>query len=528
MMTRWKSKLRIRMMLSFTGVSVAGVLLLETLFVSVVFFVVVFSPRFDTTELGNAERIAHAYAQLASNQVGTGSSLDPEITFASNTPATLTPTEGDMNNPDVTNRVPYIASPYSDSQPVAFALLISPDGSVLASSDSREYPIHVPAVTFLSSRYSLVAHALKGEGEKLIVGTATGRIGLACVPVFNQRRQVIGAVYVQLPPEVSTSSFFTNFAGGFLLTALIIMFITIPIGAVFSLITTRGIICRMQRLIDATAQIASGHYEQRVQAMSENDEGMLDLFERQFNLLAEQLMESIEQRHVLTEQNARLAERARIFRDLHDGVKQQAFALTMQVSTARTLMETQPEAARIHLQHSEALAYQVQQELTALIQSSRPSVLSEKGLATALREYVTTWSRQQQIPVQQHVDACTLPPLMEEALLRITQEALSNIARHSHASAVTLDLSCKQDPVTLKLEDNGCGFDPDDQALAMKNGVGLQSMHKRIEAFHGTLRIESRYGEGTRIVAYCPYPNGKESHGEAPFTAPLLPGKEVI
>src|ERR1700685_1072594 len=105
MMTRWKSKLRIRMMLSFTGVSVAAVLLLETLFVSIVFFVVVFSPRFDTTELGNAERIAHAYAQLASNQVGTGSSLDPEMTFAPNTPATLTPTEGDMNNPDVTNSV---------------------------------------------------------------------------------------------------------------------------------------------------------------------------------------------------------------------------------------------------------------------------------------------------------------------------------------------------------------------------------------------------------------------------------------
>jgi NarL family two-component system sensor histidine kinase LiaS len=281
----------------------------------------------------------------------------------------------------------------------------------------------------------------------------------------------------------------------------------------------------MQRLVDATTQLASGYYKQRVQATSEDELGLL---ERQFNLLAEQLVESLEQQHVLTEQNTRLAERARIFRDLHDGVKQQAFALTMQISTARTLIDTQPEAARTHLQNSEALAYQVQQELTALIHSSRPSVLSEKGLATALQEYVTTWSRQQQIPVQQHVDACTLPPLMEEALLRITQEALSNIARHSHASAVTLDLSCQQDSVTLTLEDNGCGFDPDDPALALKNGVGLQSMRERIEVFGGTLRIESRYGEGTRIVAYCPSPNCKESHGEAQFMVPLLPNKEVI
>ncbi len=380
MMTRWKTKLRIRMMLSFTGVSVAAVLLLEILCVSVAFFIVVFLP--------------------------------------------------------------------------------------------------------------------------------------------------VGGVYVQLPPEVSIGALFIKFVGGFLPVALIILFITIPLGAVFSFITTCGLLGRMQRLVDATTQIASGQYEQRLQVTSENEVGMLEMFERYFNLMAEQLMESIEQRHVLTEQNAHLAERARIFRDLHDGVKQQAFALTMQISTAIMLMDTQPEAARTHLKNSEALAYQVQQELTTLIQSSHPSVLSEKGLAVALQEYVTTWSRQQQIPVQQHVDACTLPPLIEEALLRITQEALSNIARHSHASTVTLDLSCKQDPVTLTLEDNGCGFDPDD--TAMKNGVGLQSMRERIEALHGTLRIESRYGKGTRIVASCPYPNYKESHEEAQFTVPLLPDKEVI
>ena len=319
---------------------------------------------------------------------------------------------------------------------------------------------------------------------------------------------VVFFVVVSSPRPVPTSSFFTNVAGGFLLPALLLLLIAIPLGAGFSLIATRGRLNRMQRLVDATTHFVAGHYQQRVQVTSEDEFGLL---ERQFNLMGEQLVESIQQRQVLTEQNARLAERTRILRDLHDGVKQQAFALTMQISTARTLMETQPEAAHTHLQHSEALAYQVQQELTALIQSSRPSVLSEKGLATALQEYVTTWSRQQQISVQQHVDACAFPLLMEEPLLRITQEALSNVARHSHASAVTLDLSWKQDLVVLMLEDNGCGFDPNDPTLAMKNGFGLPSMHERIEAFGGTLSIKSRDGEGTRIVVSCPYPNHKES-----------------
>ena len=319
------------------------------------------------------------------------------------------------------------------------------------------------------------------------------------------------------------NAFFTSFAGGFLLVALIILLITIPVGAGFSLIASHRLLGRMQHLVDATTQFVAGHYSQRVPVASADELGLL---EQQFNLMGEQLVESIEQRQMLTEQNARLAERARIFRDLHDGVKQQAFALTMQISTARTLLDTQPEAARIHLQNSEALAHQVQQELTLLIQSSRSSILSEKGLAAALQEYGTMWSRQQQIPVQQHIDACTLPPLIEEALLRITQEALSNVARHSHASAVTLDLFCKQDAVTLTIEDNGAGFDPDDPA--MKNGVGLQSMHERIEALHGTLHIQSRCGEGTRIITSCPYPNGKESSGEAHVTIPLFTDIEVM
>jgi len=520
-MTRWKSKVRIGMMFSYTGISVAAVLLLETLCLSLVFFVVVFSPRLDATALGNAARIAHAYAQLASKQVGTGSALNPEITFAPNTPATLTPTHGDTSNPDMTNSVPYIVSPYPGSQQVAFALLIAPDGSVLASSNPGAYPLHVPTTTFLSARAGLVAQTLKGEEEQQITVTATGRSGLASVPIFNQGRQVIGAMYVQLPPEISTSSFFTNFAGGFLLAALIVLLITIPLGAVLSLIITRGQLNRMQRLVDATTQFVAGNYTQRVQVTGADEFGVL---EQQFNLMGEQLVESIQQRHMLTEQNARLAERARIFRDLHDGVKQQAFALTMQISTALTLLDTQPEAARAHLHDSETLAYQVQQELTALIQSARPSVLSEKGLATALQEYVTAWSRQHHMRVQHHIDACTLPPLMEEALLRITQEALSNIARHSRASAVTLDLSWQQHLVTLLLQDNGCGFDPDDPVLVLRNGVGLQSMRERIEALHGTLQLESKPGQGTRIVVSCPYPHEQERHGEAP----LLTGKEEI
>jgi signal transduction histidine kinase len=339
-----------------------------------------------------------------------------------------------------------------------------------------------------------------------------------------------GVMFFIVHPSSQTAStlFYTHLATSFLPIALFVLLITVPVAMLCSLIATRGLINRMQRLVDATAGIVAGHYERRLTVPLQQKVGMLELFEQQFNVIAEQLMRSIQQRQLLSEQNARFAERAHIFRDLHDGVKQQVFALTMQISTARALIDAQPELARAHLDNSTALAYEMQQELTALIHSSRPSALDEKGLTTALQEYVTVWSRQQQIPVQQHIESFASTPLLEEALLRIMQEGLSNIARHSQATFVRLEISYsrKEQEVRLLLEDNGCGFDSTASALSSKGGIGLQSMRERIEALHGTFSIESSPGTGTRIVALCPYQDSLSDHIQ-PSTAHLS-NKEVV
>lgn len=501
MRTRRRSKLRTRITLSYMVVSVAAVLSIETLLASVVFFVIVFSPALDSKEVTNAERIARAYAQMVITRTGAGASLNSHITFDPGKPSPLTYTGTNDSNPPVTNSIPYIASSYSGPQPAPFALIIAPDGSVFASSYPSLYPAHISVTRLSSLHYPLIARALKGEEGESMTGTAIGRVGTVTVPIFNSNRHIIGAVYVQLPPVVSSTSYFSSFAQGFLLTGLITLLITTPTGALFGLITTRGLVHRVQQLVEATTQFASGHFEQRVTVKSNDEAGQL---EQQFNLMAEQLVESIEQRQTLTEQNARLAERARISRDLHDSIKQQMFALTMQVSTALTLVDTQPEAVRSHLIESEKLSHQVQQELTTLIQSLRPSALTEKGLAVVLRDYVTNWSRQQQMPVQLHIDACVLPPIMEEALLRIAQEALSNIARHSHASSIKMHLSCEDNEVIFSIEDNGCGFDVENSKQLVGNGVGLQSMRERVEALQGTLCIESQRGQGTWVKVSIP------------------------
>jgi signal transduction histidine kinase len=91
--------------------------------------------------------------------------------------------------------------------------------------------------------------------------------------------------------------------------------------------------------------------------------------------------------------------------------------------------------------------------------------------------------------------------LIEDALWRVTQEALSNIARHSQASSMYLDLEWTEQQIKLYLSDNGQGFE---MAEHESKGFGLRSIRERIEQVGGTISIQSARGVGTRIVAYCP------------------------
>jgi NarL family two-component system sensor histidine kinase LiaS len=102
----------------------------------------------------------------------------------------------------------------------------------------------------------------------------------------------------------------------------------------------------------------------------------------------------------------------------------------------------------------------------------------------------------------------SVPSEMQLALFRVAQEALSNIARHSHASAVQIRLEMDEQQVCLSIADNGQGFDPQRPV----NGYGLKSMRERLSALNGHLDIQSVPGEGTTVQARCPAvshtPNG--------------------
>ncbi len=191
-------------------------------------------------------------------------------------------------------------------------------------------------------------------------------------------------------------------------------------------------------------------------------------------------------------------ERNRLARDLHDSAKQQAFALAAQVAAARALLKRDPRAAEARLGEAEHLSDDLRDELSNLILDLRPPGLADQGLEAALAAYAADWSRQSGIPIAVLTpDGPRLSAETEQALFRLAQEALANIARHSGAAHASLELTRAPGCVILAISDDGLGF----EAGGPATGVGLQSMRERIDALGGTLSLESAPGHGTRITA---------------------------
>ncbi len=206
----------------------------------------------------------------------------------------------------------------------------------------------------------------------------------------------------------------------------------------------------------------------------------------------------------LFEQNKELAvieERNRLARDLHDSAKQKAFASLAQLGTARGLINIDINGAKKHLAEAENLVYEVIQELTFLIQEMYPIALKDKGLSNALREYVFEWETRNDIRVNLLIEGeSNLRLEIEQAIYRIIQESLANIARHSHATQVEFFVKYNLENVEVNICDNGQGFDLDQKP----NGIGLRSMRERAKSVGGTLEIKCSNGNGTRVIINIP------------------------
>ena len=232
---------------------------------------------------------------------------------------------------------------------------------------------------------------------------------------------------------------------------------------------------------------------------------------RLFSALAQRASISIANMELFeqTKDLAVMEERNRLARDLHDSAKQKAFAALAQLGTAKGVLNANGNghgngngnSANIHLSEAENLVSDVIQELTFLVQEIYPIALQEKGLTTALREYIYEWENRNDIAMQFTTrNERRLPLEIEQAIYRVTQEALANVARHSHAHRADVSLVYNDDSLQLSVSDDGCGFDTNPKS----QGMGLRSIRERVASIRGTVQIQSAPGHGTRILVQAP------------------------
>jgi NarL family two-component system sensor histidine kinase LiaS len=272
------------------------------------------------------------------------------------------------------------------------------------------------------------------------------------------------------------------------------------IGTLFGFLTARGLTRRLQNITQAANAWSEGDFSVTTWDPSGDELGQLN---RTLTSMAEQLQNLLATHQEL----AMLEERNRLARELHDTVKQQVFATAMQLGTAKTLVDSDPQAAREHIIEAEQLVRQSQRELTGLIQELRPAGLEGKELAEAVRELADDWSRRTGIAtVVQVRGERPLPLISEKTLFRVTQEALAKVARHSNAGQVTIRIFWQADGLLMEINDDGTGFDP----AAQKMGVGLAGMAERIAALSGSMTIDSAPGRGTTIGVAVPLGQERE------------------
>ena len=199
-------------------------------------------------------------------------------------------------------------------------------------------------------------------------------------------------------------------------------------------------------------------------------------------------------------------ERARIARDLHDGTAQVLAYVNTKAQAVREYMSSgKTTEAAAQLDELARAAREVSTDVREGILGLRAAAQEDRSLAEALRALITGWSRDAGIEAQLAADeGVRLEPDRELQLLRIVQEALANVRKHSAARQVRVVLRRSLDAVEMEIEDDGGGFDPESLPRAELPRFGLATMAERARAMGGHFEVDSRPGGPTRLRIELP------------------------
>lgn len=369
---------------------------------------------------------------------------------------------------------------------------------------------HVLAHTFGDSGFplallnpTLTSHATPHAGSEVTHFAYTSAEGIVhefSAPIFDGRA---GIVRVGLT-ETRLAGIINAVTGQMLFTTLAVAVVGIIAAISLTWLLTRPIL----DLVATTRQVGQGDLTARAPHWADDEIGALaDAFNQMVGELANSRQVVVEKeaaRARLLKKliNAQEDERKRIARDLHDGVGQ---VLTSFIVATRAVAAAQ-DLALIQTKNVEMgkVAAETLEQVRLLSRQLRPSILDDLGLPAALERYCADFGAlYPTIAIGVHCDlAQRLPPTVEVALYRIVQEALTNAARHGHASQIGVLLFKRDNRVQAIIENNGHSFDPG-EARRAERSVGIHGMAERAELLGGQFNIESNE-DGTTVYVEIP------------------------
>lgn len=376
---------------------------------------------------------------------------------------------------------------------VRYAFVVDPDGYILAHTFGGGFPEGLIAANEVSPEayeHTVLLQTDEGQIWDIAVPIFDGRVGTARVGVSDaQVVQTINAITGQL-----------------LLTTVLVSAVGITAAVLLTWVLTRPILA----LVQAAKAVEKGDFSKRVPRWADDEVGELS---NAFNAMTEALAKSDAERAEREQLRAQYVsgfitaqedERKRIARELHDSTSQ---SLTSLMIGLRALSDTcsQPEI-RSRAEELRAVAGSTLDDVHTLALQLRPSVLDDVGLPEAIKRHVADCQKRHSLNIDLAItglEDCRLPPAVETALYRITQEALTNIIRHAGAETASIFIERSDDKVLAIIDDDGRGFDP--EFVERQDGhLGLYGIRERAELLSGHLVIESEPGTGTSLYVEIP------------------------
>jgi ligand-binding sensor domain-containing protein/two-component sensor histidine kinase len=201
-----------------------------------------------------------------------------------------------------------------------------------------------------------------------------------------------------------------------------------------------------------------------------------------------------------------LIERNRMARDIHDTLAQGFVGISLQLEAVGKMLDESPRSAKQHLDLAQDMVTHSLTEARRSVWDLRSQALESADLATALSDIARRLTSGTSVQAQLSVVGATrrLDAAVENNLLRIGQEALTNAMKHARAKKLHIELSFHSKHVELRIRDDGCGFDTNDKSHSEDGHFGLIGMLERAERLKGHLQLNSRPDAGTEILVTVP------------------------